>query len=135
MAAVSKLENITFYKSQTDFLLENPGGPVGRSLARRGQKVLAAARGQVGVDSGKLKKSLRMTHERGARGQFVRVGSKLNYALTHHQGSRPHIITPKRSQVMVFSKKAQIIYATSVRHPGTRANRYLTDNLYLALED
>jgi hypothetical protein len=135
MATVSKLQNITFYKSQTDYLLNNPAGPVGRSLARRGQKVLAAARGQVGVDTGNLKKSLRMTHERGTRGQFVRVGSKLNHALVHHQGSRPHMITPKRSQVMVFSKGTQIIYATSVRHPGTRANRYLTDNLYLALKD
>jgi hypothetical protein len=135
VATVSRLQNITFYKSQTDFLLNNPGGPVGRSLARRGQRVLAAARGQVGVDTGNLKKSLKMTHERSARGQFVRVGSKLNHALAHHQGSRPHIITPKRSQVMVFNKGTQIIYATSVRHPGTRANRYLTDNLYLALKD
>lgn len=135
MATTSKLENITFFKSQTDFLLNNPAGPVGRSLARRGVKVLAAARVQVGVDTGNLKKSLRMTHERSARGQFVRVGSKLNHALVHHQGSRPHIITPKRSQVMVFSKGTQIIYATSVRHPGTKPNRYLTDNLYLALKD
>jgi hypothetical protein len=135
MATVSKLENITFYKAQTDFLLNNPAGPVGRSLARRGQKVLAAARGQVGVDTGNLKKSLRMTHERSARGQFVRVGSKLNHALVHHQGSRPHMITPRRSQVMVFNKGTQVIYATSVRHPGTKPNRYLTDNLYLALKD
>jgi hypothetical protein len=135
MATVSKLENITFYKAQTDFLLNNPAGPVGRSLARRGVKVLAAAKGQVGVDTEKLKTSLKMTHERGARGQFVRVGSKRKYALAHHQGSRPHIITPRRSQVMVFTKGSQIIYATSVRHPGTKPNRYLTDNLYLALKD
>jgi hypothetical protein len=135
MATVSKLESITFYKAQTDFLLNNPAGPVGRSLARRGVKVLAAAKRQVGVDTGRLQKSLRMTHERGARGQFVRVGSKLNHALLHHQGTRPHIITPSRSQVMVFNKGTQIIYATSVRHPGTKPNRYLTDNLYLALKD
>ena len=135
MVTVSNLQNINLYKAQLDYLLDNPAGPVGRSLARRGRKVLAAARGQVGVDTGNLKKSLRMTHERSARGQFVRVGSKLNHALVHHQGSRPHIITPKRSQVMVFSKGSQIIYATSVRHPGTRENRYLTNNLYLALKD
>ena len=135
MATVSRIQNINLSKSQLDYLLNNPAGPVGRSLARRGRRVLAAARGQVGVDTGKLKKSLRMTHERSARGQFVRVGSQLNHALVHHQGSRPHIITPKRSQVMVFSKGAQIIYATSVRHPGTAPNRYLTDNLYLALKD
>ena len=135
MATVSRIENINLSKAQLDYLLNNPAGPVGRSLARRGRKVLAAAKGQVGVETEKLKNSLRMSHERSARGQFVRVGSKLNYALVHHQGSRPHIITPKRSQVMVFSKGAQIIYATSVRHPGTEPNRYLTDNLYLALKD
>jgi hypothetical protein len=135
MTTISGLQNITFYKSQTDFLLNNPAGAVGRSLARRGQKVLTAARMQVGVDTGRLQKSLRITHERNPRGQFVRVGSKLNYALAHHQGSRPHIITPNRAQVMVFNKGSRVIYATSVRHPGTRANRYLTDNLYLALKD
>ena len=135
MATISNLKNINLYKSQLDYLLDNPAGPVGRSLARRGQKVLAAAKRQVGVDTGRLQKSLRMTHERSSRGQFVRVGSRLNYALLHHQGTRPHIITPSRSQVMVFNKGTRVIYATSVRHPGTRANRYLTDNLYLALKD
>jgi hypothetical protein len=135
MANVAKLESITLFKPQMDFLLNNPAGPVGRSLARRGVKVLAAAKGQVGVDTEKLKNSLKMTHERGVRGQFVLVGSELKYALAHHQGSRPHIIKPNRAQVMVFSKGSQVIYATSVRHPGTRANRYLTDNLYLALKD
>lgn len=135
MATVSRIQNINLSKAQLDYLLNNPAGPVGRSLARRGRKVLAAARTQVGVDTGRLRKSLRMTHERSARGQFVRVGSQLNYALLHHQGSRPHIITPTRSQVMVFNKGSRVIYTTSVRHPGTRANRYLTDNLYLALKD
>lgn len=136
MTTVSRIQNIKISKAQLDYLLNNPAGPVGRSLARRGRKVLIAARGQVGLDTGRLKKSLRMTHERSAgRGQFVKVGSPLNYALSHHEGSRPHIITPKRSQVMVFNKGSRVIYATSVRHPGTRANRYLTNNLYLALKD
>jgi hypothetical protein len=135
MANIARVEKITLFKPQMDFLLNNPAGPVGRSLARRGVKVLGAAQGQVGVDTEKLKNSLKMTHERGARGQFVLVGSKLKYALAHHQGSRPHIIRPNRAQVMVFSKESRVIYTTSVRHPGTRANRYLTDNLYLALKD
>lgn len=135
MAGMFKIGKIVFYDSQVDYLLNNPAGPVGRSLVRRGVKVLDAARRQVGVDTGKLQKSLRITHERSTRGQFVKVGSKLNYALAHHQGSRPHIITPTRAQVMVFNKGSRVIYATSVRHPGTEANRYLTDNLYLALKD
>jgi hypothetical protein len=130
-----KIGKIVFYDPQIDYLLNNPDGPVGKSLTRRGIKVLVAARRQVGVDTGKLQKSLRINRERAARGQFVKVGSKLNYALAHHEGSRPHIITPTRAQVMVFNKGSRVIYATSVRHPGTEANRYLTDNLYLALKD
>lgn len=128
------LTNITWNKTELGMLLDNPEGPVGRDLARRGRKVLIGATIQVGVDTGRLKKSLKMTHERGTRGQFVMVGSKLNYALMHHEGTRPHIITPNRAQVMVFNKGTRVIYATSVRHPGTKANRYLKDNLYLALD-
>lgn len=126
-----QLTNVSWYKAPLDYLLNNPAGPVGRDLVKRGQKVLNAARMQVGVDTGRLKASLKMNHERDSRGQFVRVGSKLNYALMHHEGTRPHIIVPKRSQVMVFNKGSQVIYATTVRHPGTKANRYLKDNLYL----
>ena len=128
------LTNITWDRTQLGLLLDSPAGPVGRDLARRGRKVLIAATMRVGVDTGRLKKSLKMTHERGTRGQFVMVGSKLNYALMHHEGTRPHIITPNRAQVMVFNKGPRVIYATSVRHPGTKANRYLKDNLYLALD-
>ena len=131
---MSRVE-INWYEPQLDVLLKQPQGAVGRSLARRGNKVLNAARAQVGVDTGRLKASLKMTHDRSIRGQFVMVGSKLNHALMHHQGTRPHIITPNRSQVMVFANKGRVIYATRVNHPGTRANRYLTDNLYLALND
>ena len=134
MELVFKLTNVNWYPAQVDYLLHQPAGPVGRDLARRGRKVLMAATMQVGVDTGRLKKSLKMTHERSGRGQFVMVGSKLNYALMHHEGTRPHIITPNRAQVMVFNKGPRVIYTTSVRHPGTKANRYLKDNLYLALD-
>lgn len=116
-----------------EHLLHSPVGEVGRDLSKRGNRVLAAARVQVGVDTGHLKQSLAVTHGRNIRGQFVMVGSKLSYAYMHHEGTKPHIITPKRAQVMVFANKGQIIYTTKVNHPGTKPNRYLRDNLYLAL--
>ena len=127
--------NVTWNESGLDYLLKNPLGPVGRSLSKRGLRVANAAKRQVGVNTGALKRSISTSHKRDARGQFVRVGSPLNYALYHHEGTKPHIITPNRSQYLVFTKEKRVIYATSVRHPGTEPNRYLTDNLYLALED
>ena len=127
---------INWYEPQVDILLKQPQGVVGRSLTRRGRKILAAAGLQVGVDTGELLKSLKITtHSRSTRGQFIMVGSKLNYAYMHHEGTKPHIIAPRRSQVMVFASKGNVIYTTSVKHPGTKPNRYLTDNLYLALKD
>ena len=130
-----KLTNINWRNTELDFLLNNPEGEIGRDLNKRARKVLDAARAQVGVDTGKLKASLALTRGRNVRGQFVMVGSKLNHALMHHEGTRPHIVTPTRSQVMVFNKGGQVIYATRVNHPGTKPNRYLKDNLYLALID
>jgi hypothetical protein len=129
------LSDITWNESGLDYLLKNPLGPVGRSLSKRGLRVANAAKRQVGVNTGALKRSISTSHKRDARGQFVRVGSPLNYALMHHEGTKPHIITPNRSQYLVFTKNSRVIYATSVRHPGTEPNRFLTDNLYLALED
>jgi hypothetical protein len=134
MAPKTTIGKINWNESALDYLLKNPAGPVGRDLSKRGNKVLAAARIQVGVKTEDLRKSLKVTHERSVRGQFVKVGSTtVKYALAHHEGTRPHIITPKRAQVMVFESKGSVIYATRVKHPGTKANRYLSDNLYLAL--
>jgi hypothetical protein len=135
MAPTAKFGKIIWNEPALDYLLKSPVGPVGRDLSKRGNKVLAAARIQVGVSTENLKKSLKVTaHDRSVRGQFVKVGSTtVKYALAHHEGTRPHIITPKRAQVMVFESKGSVIYATRVKHPGTKANRYLSDNLYLAL--
>jgi hypothetical protein len=127
--------NITWNETGLDYLLKNPLGPVGRSLSKRGLRVASAAKRQVGVDTGALRRSISTSHKRDVRGQFVKVGSPLNYALMHHEGTKPHIITPNRSQYLVFTVGKRVIYATSVRHPGTKPNRYLTDNLYLALKD
>lgn len=119
-------------KSGLHYTLDSKVGPVGRNIYQRGRSILRGARTQVGVDTGALKASLRIAHDRDARGGFIKVGSPLNYALMHHEGTKPHIITPNRSQYLVFNKGGRVIYATSVRHPGTKPNRYLTDNIYLA---
>ncbi len=93
---------------------------------------MAGARAQVGVRTGALRASIHMRHMADTRGQYVRVGSNLNYARLHHDGTSPHIIKPNRKQVLKFATKGQIIFAHVVKHPGTKPNRYLTDNLRLA---
>lgn len=119
---------------ELDKLLKTSTGPVGRDLMRRGTKVATAARRQVGVRTGALKLSIAVTHGRSKTGQQVLVGSDLDYALMHHNGTRPHTILARPEKLLRFSgRNGGVVYTHRVDHPGTRANKYLTDNLYLAI--
>jgi len=114
-----------------DNFLNDPNGQVGRWLAGRGRQVERAAKAQVGVNTGALRASIHMRHTRSVRHQELRIGSSLNYAKAHHEGTKPHLITPKSSQVLRFTSGSRVVYARQVMHPGTRPNKYLKDNLRL----
>lgn len=122
---------VILYPQAMNHLLRSKTGPVGRDLHKRGMKVLVAAKAQVGVKTGKLKASINIDHGIDIRGQYVKIGSNARYALAHHEGTRPHVITPNRAQVLRFSSRGRIVYARAVMHPGTKPNKYLTDNLRL----
>ena len=125
------MATVVFRKAELDFLLNSPEGDVGKYLAKKGRLLMAAAKTQVGVRTGALRSSIHMRHLRDSRGQYVKIGSNLDYALLHHQGTKPHVIRPDRAKVLRFVRGSRIIYTTSVMHPGTKANRYLSDNLKL----
>ena len=122
--------NVIFIENKAgmEYLLRSPNGPIGRNLAQRGLRVLAGAKAQVGVRTGALRASLHMRHFNDTRGQYVRVGSTLPYAYAHHEGTSPHVIKRKR-RMLKFQTKGQTVFAHVVNHPGTKPNRYLTDNL------
>lgn len=125
------MATVNIRKAELDFVLNNPSGSVGRYLARKGRMITVAAKAQAGVRTGALRASIHMRHLRDSRGQFVRIGSPLNYALMHHEGTKPHLITPNRAQVLRFVKGSRVVYAHAVMHPGTKPNKFLTDNLRL----
>lgn len=119
-------------RAKFEWYLNNPNGPVGLFLYRRSQFLIAAARRQVGVRTGALRSSIHvMKRARGVRGQYVEVGSKLPYARLHHEGTQPHQITPRNNKVLRFSGRGGVVYTPKVEHPGTKANKYLSDNLNL----
>jgi hypothetical protein len=123
------MATVVIRKPELDYVLNNPEGMVGRYLAKKGKEVEVLAKAQVGVRTGALRASIHMRHMRDPRGQYVMVGSRLNYALAHHEGTKPHLIVADKAKVLRFVKGASIVYAHSVMHPGTKANRYLSDNL------
>jgi hypothetical protein len=115
--------------------LIKPGGnihtAVTKHLLKKGKAVEMAAKRQVGVRTGALRASIHLRYGVDSGGQFVTVGSKLPYARSHHEGTRAHVIRPRKAQVLRFSNNGRVVYAHKVNHPGTKPNRYLTDNLRL----
>lgn len=109
--------------------LQSPSGIVWKWLRRRGEFAVSAAKRQVGVRTGALRQSIHMKQLANATGQYLWIGSKKNYAYLHHEGSRPHFIVPTKAEVLRFSSGSRVIYSRRVLHPGTRPNRYLSDQL------
>jgi hypothetical protein len=122
---------IEWDRPQLDRLLNAPRGEVGAYLFLKGQKIREKARQQVGIDTGRLKGSIHVRQGRRGPGQYVEVGSPYSHALMHHEGTKPHVIMPKRASVLRFAAGGRIVYTRKVNHPGTKPNRYLTDQLYL----
>jgi hypothetical protein len=107
--------------------------PVGRDLSNRATRVQLAAKAQAGVRTGALKRDI--TKNWVGRGLTIRVGSSRPYALMHHEGTRPHIIRPRRAKALRWvNARGEVVFAQVVRHPGTHPNRNLEDNLPLAVQ-
>lgn len=117
---------VDFYEGVLDRYLNSPSGEVGRYLRMKGNQIMVLSKAMVGMRTGALRASIHMRHSRDPRGQYVKIGSTLPYARMHHEGTRPHMIYPKKAQILKFTTKGKTVYAHSVRHPGTRANKYLT---------
>lgn len=117
------------FRPAMDTYLNSPSGQVGKYLARKGRLIEAAAKRQVGVQTGALRSSIHMRHFTDPRGQYVKIGSPLKYARLHHEGTKPHLIRPNTAHMLRFQSRGQIVFAHLVRHPGTPPNRYLTDNM------
>lgn len=116
-------------------VFESRTGIVGRDLLLRANRVIRAAQRQVGVHSGELKKSigLRWKLDSGVV-MSVSIDAERPYAVIHHDGTKPHIIRPINGKALRFiGKDGQVVFAKSTSHPGTKANRYLLDNLPLAV--
>lgn len=78
------------------------------------------------MDTGRLRASIRIEARRTAtlRSKFT-IGSDVEYAAFVNDGTRPHIIRPRRAQALRFRIGGRIVYAKVVHHPGTRARPFL----------
>lgn len=112
-----------------DLMVRGPQGPVSLMLLKKGRRLTALARQQAGSKSGKLKASMGYALMPYRGSLQVQVGSNSKYALFHHEGTRPHIIRARNGRSLQFAGYGKINYRTQILHPGTKPNRFLTDNL------
>jgi hypothetical protein len=122
--------------NKLDAFLYSPNKEIGLELKRRANRVRDAAKRQVPVKTGRLKRSIRVYgHSRNAMGQTLRIGTSVPYAKYVHDGTKPHMIYPRRKQVLKFKSGNVIgasggyIYTRQVHHRGTKPNRFLKDNV------
>lgn len=76
---------------------------------------------EVPVDTGKLRQHIEVSiHPMSGT-----ITPLQKYALTVHEGTKPHTILPKNKPFLAFKSKGKWIYAKKVRHPGTKANPFM----------
>lgn len=128
-----RVSDLVLYQPEFEDMINAEKGLVGRYVRRRGRAIVSAAKRQAHRRTGALRSSIHMVHTRHKYGHKLWIGSKLTYAYLHHEGSKPHLIVPHKAEVLRFTKGSRIIYSRAVMHPGTRPNRYLSDQLPLAI--
>ncbi len=80
----------------------------------------------VPVRSGHLKRSRESRAAYGATRASISVAYPPEYARYTDEGTRPHMIVPRRARVLRFVKNGRVIFTMRVFHPGTKGTRWWT---------
>lgn len=96
-------------------------GSVKKIVAETGHRIEAQAKVLAPVKHGNLKTSIHTETEN--KGLAALIGTGVNYAPHVEYGTRPHIIRVKKAGALSDGKK---IFGKVVKHPGTRAQPFLT---------
>jgi hypothetical protein len=116
-------------------MLHGPDGIVGRYMIGKSQIVQNAAIVQCPKRTGKLSQSIVKRFYDSDVGFTVVIAALQPYALYVHEGTKAHVIYPKKAKALRwYGADGNPIFATKVNHPGTKANHFLTDQMYLFFE-
>lgn len=118
---------------------KSPTGMTGRWTAEQAEKVAAHARllapkpGQgKGYATGETATSIRSGNvSLGRKGPEATVSAGTEHAFYLHEGTAPHVIKARPGKKMVFFLRSagRVIYDNLVKHPGTKAQPFLSDAL------
>lgn len=99
--------------------------PIYPELRRRAGLVATTAKGLAGKDTGRLVASITVSSELRVPHWWFRIHANVPYALAHHRGTRPHVITGD----LKFRSHGKTVHTRVVHHPGTKANQFLRNAL------
>jgi HK97 gp10 family phage protein len=101
-----------------------------RELEAASRQAVNRAKILAPVDTGRLRASIRVEARRTLTLRSVyTIGSDVFYAPFVNDGTRPHIIRPRRGQALRFTVGGRVVFARVVHHPGTRARPFLDQAL------
>lgn len=96
-------------------------------LASVTRRIANQARADVPVKTGNLGRSIREDEIRFI-GPFVAesgVTAHAPYSAAVHQGTRPHVIRPRRAEALRFEIGGRVVFSKLVHHPGVRGRPFL----------
>lgn len=87
-----------------------------------GKLILRTEKEEVPVKTAQLKRSITMDY----RPISASIYPDVKHALPVHEGSKPHVISPKRKPFLAWKKNGKWIYTTKpVNHPGNKPNKFV----------
>jgi hypothetical protein len=108
--------------SRLQRLLSFRGGPGERLLRRKAERVAALAR-VYAAPHGSIPAGIIVGP---VADKSVKVISTNPHTAFVHNGTRPHIIRPRRARALRFEVDGRIVFAKIVHHPGYRGDPFLT---------
>ncbi|MEU5834468.1 hypothetical protein ABZ820_12460 [Streptomyces diacarni] len=103
-------------------LLRARGSLAERGLRQRTEKVARIAERKAPGTMGAYIDWKVSPGPRGLQGIIVCDHPAVHYVLN---GTRPHVIRPRRAKALRFDAGGRTVFAKVVHHPGTRANNFL----------
>jgi hypothetical protein len=91
------------------------------------RKILNQATVNAPVDTGFLRAQHSMTVKTLRTRVKGEVVNRAKYAAAVHDGSKAHIIRARKKKALRFEVGGKVVFARSVRHPGSRGRPWLAD--------
>lgn len=91
------------------------------------RKIMNQATIDAPVDTGFLRGQHSMTVKTMRTQVKGEVVNRAKYAAAVHDGTGPHIIKARRKRALRFEVGGKVVFARSVRHPGTQARPWLAE--------